>query len=280
MINHGKADCRIQEGDRITQLRIERINTSDIMEVDELELTERADSGFGNTDISPKRAISVRDAQPMICFLQADSNNNEYFEIENIGNHPRLRQKHVLMSSAIISQVEMKGFEADFIATVGAASEMDPEWTAQKRELEKLENKGKEFPKNYTKKDRLLYYKNQLYIPNREGLQTTIAKGCHDWQVAGHFGQEKMVEIVTRDFYWKGLTAWINDYVRSCDECQHNKSPRHARYGLLQSLQIPFVAWTSISTDFITHLPESQGHTQIMVVVDRFMKDGTIYQFK
>jgi len=40
MIDHGKADCRIQEGDRIAQLIIEKINISDIMEVHELELTE------------------------------------------------------------------------------------------------------------------------------------------------------------------------------------------------------------------------------------------------
>jgi len=148
----------------------------------------------------------------------------------------------------------------------------EEEWTAPKRELEKLENEGKEFPKNWTNKDGHLYYKNRLYIPNDEGLQTTIAKGCHDLQVAGHFGQEKTVEIVSRDFHWKGLTAWINDYVPSCDECQHNKSPRHARYGLLQPLQTPFAAWTSISRDFITRLPESHGHTQIMVVVNRFTK--------
>jgi len=176
------------------------------------------------------------------------------------------------MSSAIISQVEMKIFEADFIATVVAASERDQEWTTRKEELERLENEGKQFPKNWMKKDGMLYYKNRLYIPNDEGLQTTIAQGGHDSQIAGHLGQEKTVEIVTRDFYWKGLTAWINEYVRACDECQHKRSPRHARYGLLQPLQIPFAAWTSISTDFITHLPESQGHTQIMVVVDRFTK--------
>jgi len=176
MINHGKADWRIQEGDRIAPRIIEKINTSDIMEVDELELTGRADSGFGRTDMSPKHTISVTDSQPMICFLQADSNNNEYFDVEDIGNDPRLRQEHVLMSSAIISQVEMNVFEADFIATVGAASERDQEWTARKRELKNLENEGKEFPKNWTNKDELLYYKNQLYISNYKGLQTTIAK--------------------------------------------------------------------------------------------------------
>jgi len=103
------------------------------------------------------------------------------------------------MSSAIISQVEMKVFEADFIATVVAASERDEEWTARKRELEKIENEGKVFPKIWTNKDGLLYYKNRLYIPNNKELQTTMAKGCHDWQVAGHFRQEKTVEMVTRD---------------------------------------------------------------------------------
>jgi len=80
-INHSKADCRIQEGDRIAEPIIETINTSDIMEVGELELTEQVDSGFGSTDISPIRTIIVADAQPMICFLQANSSNNEYFDV-------------------------------------------------------------------------------------------------------------------------------------------------------------------------------------------------------
>jgi len=75
-----------------------------------------------------------------------------------------------------------------------------------------------------------------------------------------------------RDFDWKGLTEWINDYIRSCDEYQHNKSPRHARWGLLQPLETPYTAWNSISTYLITKLPQSQGYTQILVVVDRFTK--------
>ena len=40
MINHGKIDCRIQAGDRIAQLIIEKIDTLDMMEVDNLKVTE------------------------------------------------------------------------------------------------------------------------------------------------------------------------------------------------------------------------------------------------
>ena len=268
MINHGKIDCRIQAGDRIAQLIIERIDTSDMMEVDDLEVTGRADRGFGSTDMSPKRTTLVTDCELMICFLQANQKNNEYFNAEDMGRHPRLWKEHVLMSSAIISQVETKNFNAEFISKVRTASKEDQEWQERLSELQKLEVEGKEFPKNWQSNEALLYYKNRLYIPNNDELHTVIAQGCHDSRVAGYFGQETTIEIVTRDFYWKGLTAWMNDYVRSCDECQHNKSPRHARYGILQPLLIPFAAWTSISTDFITHVLESQGHTKIMVVVD------------
>ena len=105
-----------------------------------------------------------------------------------------------------------------------------------------------------------------------EALHTEIAQGCQDPLLAGHFGEEKTIEIVTRDFNGKGLAHWIRDYVRSCDECQHSKSPQHAKHGLLQPLEVPYAAWSSLSTDFITPLPGSQGKTEIMVLVDRFSK--------
>ena len=272
MIYHGKIDCRIQAGDRIAQMIIEKIDMSDRMEIDQLETMERAEGGFGSTDLSPKRTAMVVESAPMTCFLQADKRNNEFFDTEDMGKHPRLRKEYVLMSSAIISQVEMRTFNVELLNRVLTASGEDQEWLERKTELNSLKNEGREFPAHWSSNGGLLYYKNRLYIPDDDGLKTVIAKECHDSKGAGHFGQEKTIEIVTWDFYWKGLSAWINDYVRSCDECQHNKSPRHARYGLLQPLQIPFAAWTSISTDFITHLPESQGHSQKMVVVDRFTK--------
>ena len=60
------------------------------------------------------------------------------------------------MSNANISQVKMKTFEVDFIATVVKASERDQEWLARKRELGIQEMEGKEFSENWMKKDGLL----------------------------------------------------------------------------------------------------------------------------
>ena len=184
MINYGKIDCRIQAGDRIAQLIIERIDTSDMMEVDNLEVTGRADKGFGSTDMLPKRTTLVTDCELMICFLQANQKNNEYFNAEDMGRHPRLQKEHVLMSSAIISPVETKNFDAEFISKVRMASKEDQEWQERLAELEKLEVEGKEFPKNWQSNEALLYYKNRLYIPDNDELHTVIAQGCHDSRVA------------------------------------------------------------------------------------------------
>ena len=79
-----------------------------------------------------------------------------------MGRHPRLRKEHVLMSSAIIAQVETKNFDAEFLSKVVAASKEDQEWQERLAEIEKLKEEGKEFPKNWQSSDGLLYYKNRL----------------------------------------------------------------------------------------------------------------------
>src|SRR6267154_1533826 len=268
--NHGKDDCQFKTGDRIAQLIIEKIDSREAMEVDSLQQTESGHTGFGASDLPPKRLITGKESKVMLVYLKADVRENEYFDEEDIEGHPRLQEERTMLSTRLVVAAQMQTMDETFLERIRLAGKEDEEWTRRKEEITALKEAGKATPKNWELAKGLLYYKDRLYIPAVEEVQTEIAQGCHDSKVAGHFGQEKTIELVTRNFYWDKLADWINDYVRSCDDCQHNKSPRHAKYGLLQPLEVPYAAWTSISTDFITQLPESQGHTQIMVVVDRF----------
>jgi len=177
-----------------------------------------------------------------------------------------------MLSSAHVNVALTPTMNDLFLNKVRAAGKDDEKWLGRGHELVKLRDSEKQMPSEWMEKESLLYYQNQLYIPEDEALQTARAQACHDSFVAGHYGQEKTIEILIRDFYWKGLADWIRDYVRSCDKCQQSKSPPHAQYRLLQPLEVPYAAWTSISTDFITQLPESKGKSQIMVVVDRFTR--------
>ena len=270
--NHGEADCVFKTGDRIAQFIIEKVANADAMEVDDLETTERRTMGFGSSNLNPKRSITAKEEEIKICFLHADTNKNEFFSAADIGYHPRLMKEREMLSSTHVNAALTRTINNAFLDKMRTAGKEDEKWQNRGHELVMLREGGKNMPDEWIEKDELLYYKNRLYIPENEALQTEIAQGCHNSLVAGHFGQEKTIEIVTRDFYWKGLADWIIYYVRSCNECQHSKSPQHAKYRLLQPLEVPYAAWSSISTDFITQLPESQGKTQIMVVVDQFTK--------
>ena len=174
-----------------------------------------------------------------------------------------------MLFNTIIAAVHMQTMEEPFLNRIRMAGKEDDSWLGRKQELSRLINENKTLLKHWDMEDGLLYYKDRLFIPANEDLPPEIAEGCHDSKVAGHFGQEKTIEVVPRNIYGEKLTDWINDYVRSCDKCQQNKSPRHTKYGLLLPLEVPYAAWTSILTDFITQLPESEGCTQIMAVVDR-----------
>ena len=132
----------------------------------------------------------------------------------------------------------------------------------------------------YTVEDEMLFYKSRFVVPNSEELKKDILREEHDSRVAGHYGQHKTMERVTANFYWKNMDIWIEDYVRSCTECQRNKSSRHKRYGMLQPLEIPWRPWASISMDFIVSLPESEGYSTVCVVVDRLTKMAHFFPLK
>jgi len=85
-------------------------------------------------------------------------------------------------------------------------------------------------------------------------------------------GQDKTIELIRRNFWWPKMNEQIIDYVRSCPECQKNKTARHQPYGLSSPLELPYAPWQSIAMDFITDLPTSEGCDQLWVIIDRFTK--------
>jgi hypothetical protein len=101
-----------------------------------------------------------------------------------------------------------------------------------------------------------------------------ILQSRHDSPAAGHPGQEKTYDLVTRNFWWPGIREYIKNYVRSCEVCQRSKASRHKPYGLLEPLPIPDTPWSSIGMDFIVKLPVSHGFDSILVFVCRRTKQA------
>ena len=119
--------------------------------------------------------------------------------------------------------------------------------------------------------DGLLYYEGLLYVPEVP-CRLRVLQSRHYFLSAGHFGFNKTMELISRDFWWRQMWKSIKEFVTTCDICSRSKIPRHRLYGLLRLLEIPKKPWTSISMDFIVDLPPSKGFDSIFVVVDRLTK--------
>ena len=76
---------------------------------------------------------------------------------------------------------------------------------------------------------------------------------------------------ISRRVWWPAMEPEVREYMEACLVCARNKTSSGSRMGLLQPLPIPSRPW-SISMDFVTGLPVSQGNTTVLTVMDRFSK--------
>jgi len=120
--------------------------------------------------------------------------------------------------------------------------------------------------------NRLMLKEEKVYVPKNEELRAEVIRLHHDMPVGGHGGQWKTTELVTRNFWWPGVSREVKQYVEGCDACQRNKNRMQAPAGKLMPNSIPEKPWSHISADFITKLPLAQGYDSILVVVDRLTK--------
>jgi len=120
--------------------------------------------------------------------------------------------------------------------------------------------------------DGIMYKEGKVYVPKDEKLRAEIIRLPYDTPIEGHGGQWKMVELVTRNFWWPEITKEVKRYVEGCDICQRNKNHIEQPASKLMPNSIPEKPWTYILADFITKLPLAQGYDSILVVVNRLTK--------
>ena len=81
-----------------------------------------------------------------------------------------------------------------------------------------------------------------------------------------------MIELVTRNYWWPGVTRDVRRYVEGCDLCQRMKNRIEELAGKLKLSKIPEKLWTHLTVDFITKLPIVAEKDAILVVCDRLSK--------
>ena len=87
----------------------------------------------------------------------------------------------------------------------------------------------------------------------------------------GHPGQWKTIELISREYWWPGITEFVKAYIKGCASCQTTKIRPPVQVPLKPN-EILQGIWETITINFITDLPTSQGYDSILTVVDRHSK--------
>ncbi|ESK87491.1 hypothetical protein Moror_11577 [Moniliophthora roreri MCA 2997] len=116
---------------------------------------------------------------------------------------------------------------------------------------------------DWTTRDRLLFYKNRCYVPNKGNLRREIVKTIHEAKGIGHPGQFNTLEQVSREYWWPEMAKFIKMFVDGL------------HYYPLKGKKMCYHSQRSL--DLITDLPESEGYDTILVVVDHSSTKRVIF---
>ena len=126
-------------------------------------------------------------------------------------------------------------------------------------------------------KDGHLFYKKRLVIKDKErqmaiirDMHQGIGDSEHCKAMALHRGKNTTYDKTVQRFFWHNIAAAINEYVKSCEQCQKQgdlKSPKVE----LKSILVPSSMMKQIGVD-ICNLPKIDGYRHVIVLTEYFPK--------
>ncbi len=81
-----------------------------------------------------------------------------------------------------------------------------------------------------------------------------------------------MLELVSQNYWWPGLSRYITKFITGCNACKWTKTFLTQKVGKLIPNKVPDQHWQVISIDMIRELPDSKGYNAALVVVDHLSK--------
>ncbi len=125
-------------------------------------------------------------------------------------------------------------------------------------------------PYQLVKSGKYWWKDTKLVVVDNTALRRGVISLYHNLKTAGHPRITKMVWLVSQDFWWPDMKLDISTYVQGCATCQANKNFP----GNLKPPSFPIktkenaLPFETITLDFITKLPESDGYDTILTIID------------
>ena len=122
-----------------------------------------------------------------------------------------------------LQKVVIEGPEVGILEKIKKAKSKDEDIVRAVEEIKKA--KVRELQGNeWQIEGDLVLKEGKIYMLRDEELRAEIIWLHHDVLAAGHEGQWKTVELVTRNYWWPGVTRDVRRYVEGCNLCQRMKN--------------------------------------------------------
>jgi len=136
----------------------------------------------------------------------------------------------------------VEGLEEEIVKKIRGTRDKDEEVIKAVEEMKKVGVKTLR-DEEWQIEERLVLKEGRVYVLKDEELRVEIIWLYHDMLIAGHGEQWKMVELVTRNYWWPGVTKEVKQYVKGCDQCQRMKNRVEIPVGKLRPNQVPERLW-------------------------------------
>ena len=118
-----------------------------------------------------------------------------------------------------------------------------------------------------------LHYRECVYVLNYHSLRLHLCKEHHDISIARHSEKAKTYELLICNYYWPNMQRFVNQYVQNCHICTCTKTPRHAKFEVLQLLSVPQHCWKDMTMNFVVSLSLVNGYDSVCVSVNQLIKE-------
>lgn len=132
--------------------------------------------------------------------------------------------------------------------------------------------------RDWKEQDGIIRYKGKVYVPDDLDLRRDVTRSHHFPEPMGHPGIARTYALLARTYWWPGMIRFVTKFCARCALCQQNKINTHPTIPPLNPIvaDVKALPFTTVNMDFITDLPESLGHTALLVVVDHDLTKGIV----
>jgi len=194
--------------------------------------------------------------------------------LRRMGYRPTVRQRTQQSDELQILAVSGAGYQPDMVFT---AQQEDPETRAfyeylKNKTLPKHKRKARRIEQQAKKlfldgKTDIVYHMGgplgrQLYVPER--LRHELLVQFHSHPLSGHVGMYRTFGALNRSYFWPGMRAHVNSYIRTCEPCQQRNTYPKERVRERQQVDVPHI-FERVALDFQGPSPATpEGYTHVL----------------